>query len=107
MRRPFYPQPHLTQPNPTPTTPTPCACAPPDPPHPGPLAAGEWLQGEYDTKQQAELCNKIAVDLGFSLDNGRLDVSVHPFTGGEAPMPGALPGLAWPACSCSRCLCPC
>lgn len=28
------------------------------------------------------LCNKIAVALGFNLDNGRLDVSVHPFTGG-------------------------
>lgn len=30
------------------------------------------------------LCHKIAVALGFSLDSGRLDVSVHPFTGGEA-----------------------
>lgn len=50
---------------------------------PGPPAADEWLRGEYDTKQQAELCNKVAVDLGFSLEHGRLDVSVHPFTGGE------------------------
>ncbi len=51
-------------------------------------AADEWLKGEYDTKQQAELCNKVAVDLGFSLEHGRLDVSVHPFTGGEAAPAG-------------------
>ncbi|KAI7846262.1 hypothetical protein COHA_000242 [Chlorella ohadii] len=31
------------------------------------------------------LCHKIAVALGFSLDSGRLDVSVHPFTGGAHP----------------------
>ncbi|KAL4428286.1 hypothetical protein ABPG75_002375 [Micractinium tetrahymenae] len=51
----------------------------------GQAPSDEWLKGEYDTKQQAELCNKIAVDLGFSLDHGRLDVSVHPFTGGTHP----------------------
>ena len=33
---------------------------------------------------QAELCNRIAVELGFNLENGRLDVSVHPFTGGKS-----------------------
>lgn len=41
------------------------------------------LQGSFDTKAQSALCNAIAVDLGFSLEQGRLDVSVHPFTGGE------------------------
>ena len=40
------------------------------------------LQGSFDTKAQSALCNAIAVDLGFSLEQGRLDVSVHPFTGG-------------------------
>ena len=32
---------------------------------------------------QADVCNKIAQELGFDLKNGRLDVSVHPFTGGQ------------------------
>lgn len=45
------------------------------------------LQGTFDTKAQAALCNAIAVDLGFSLEQGRLDVSVHPFTGGLCPPP--------------------
>jgi len=43
------------------------------------------LQGTFDTKAQAALCNAIAVDLGFSLEQGRLDVSVHRFTGGLLP----------------------
>lgn len=40
------------------------------------------LQGTFDTDAQASLCNAIAKELGFNLDCGRLDVSVHPFTGG-------------------------
>ena len=40
------------------------------------------LQGTFDTKAQADLCNSIAEELGFDLHKGRLDVSVHPFTGG-------------------------
>ena len=48
------------------------------------------LQGTFDTKAQAALCNAIAVDLGFSLEQGRLDVSVHPFTGGLCPPPHPL-----------------
>lgn len=42
---------------------------------------------------QAELCRRIALALGFSLEKGRLDVSVHPFTGGEwfgHPLPVAF-----------------
>jgi carboxypeptidase Taq len=27
----------------------------------------------------------VALDIGFSLETGRLDVSVHPFTGGTHP----------------------
>ena len=45
----------------------------------------DWLKGTYDTKKQAELCESIALDLGFDLKKGRLDVSVHPFTGGTDP----------------------
>lgn len=44
-----------------------------------------WLQGSYDVEAQAALCKAVALDLGFSLERGRLDVSVHPFTGGTHP----------------------
>jgi len=44
-----------------------------------------WLQGEFDTEKQAALCKEVAVALGFDLEKGRLDVSVHPFTGGAHP----------------------
>ena len=47
-----------------------------------------WLTGagiKYDLDQQSLLCNQIAVDLGFDLTKGRLDRSVHPFTGGAHP----------------------
>ena len=42
------------------------------------------LQGTFDTKLQWDLCKSIAKELGFDLDKGRLDVSVHPFIGGES-----------------------
>ena len=41
-----------------------------------------WLSGTYDLDAQAALCRELAVALGFDLEKGRLDVSVHPFTGG-------------------------
>lgn len=44
-----------------------------------------WVVGEYDQEAQGKLCQKIALDLGFSTETGRLDVSVHPFTGGAHP----------------------
>lgn len=31
------------------------------------------------------MCKQIAIDLGFDMSHGRLDVSVHPFTGGPGP----------------------
>jgi len=47
---------------------------------------GSLLRGkEFDTKAQAALCEVIALDLGFDITKGRLDVSVHPFTGGTGP----------------------
>lgn len=39
----------------------------------------------FDPEAQSSLCKQIAIDLGFDLNNGRLDVSVHPFTGGAHP----------------------
>ena len=44
------------------------------------------LQGTFETQTQADLCNRIAKELGFDLSKGRLDVSVHPFTGGRLPV---------------------
>jgi len=44
-----------------------------------------WLRGQFDTERQAELCREVALALGFDLERGRLDVSVHPFTGGAHP----------------------
>ncbi len=41
------------------------------------------LSGKFDKKEQAALAEEIAKDLGFDLTKGRLDVSVHPFTGGD------------------------
>ena len=40
------------------------------------------IAGNFDTTVQSELCNDIVKQLGFELKRGRLDVSVHPFTGG-------------------------
>lgn len=45
----------------------------------------KWMSGEYETEKQAELCKSIALDIGFDITKGRLDVSVHPFTGGAHP----------------------
>eukprot|EP00955_Chlamydomonas_euryale_P086575 364227-Chlamydomonas_euryale.AAC.2 len=52
---------------------------------PHPAAPRLHVQGSYSVLTQAELCKSVALDMGFSLDNGRLDVSVHPFTGGAHP----------------------
>ena len=43
------------------------------------------LLGEFDIEKQAELAKRVALALGFDLTKGRLDVSVHPFTGGCGP----------------------
>jgi len=43
------------------------------------------LDGTYDVDIQAKMCKEIALDLGFDITKGRLDVSVHPFTGGAHP----------------------
>eukprot|EP00878_Enallax_costatus_P001574 GHUV01001725.1.p1 GENE.GHUV01001725.1~~GHUV01001725.1.p1 ORF type:complete len:544 (+),score=156.71 GHUV01001725.1:74-1705(+) len=45
----------------------------------------EWLKGTFDIDKQAALCKEVALELGFNTDTGRLDVSVHPFTGGAHP----------------------
>ncbi|KAK9815482.1 hypothetical protein WJX72_004432 [[Myrmecia] bisecta] len=44
-----------------------------------------FLSGSFDTGRQAKLCETIAKEIGFDLTRGRLDVSVHPFTGGAHP----------------------
>jgi len=45
-----------------------------------------WMRGgSFDTELQSQLCKGISIDLGFDESNGRLDASVHPFTGGAHP----------------------
>ena len=51
-----------------------------DAPHPA-LEFGE----RWDVEAQAELSRDVAGRMGYSFDNGRLDVSTHPFTGGAEP----------------------
>jgi len=51
-----------------------------DEPHPA-LAHGE----QWGVETQAALSREVAAAIGYSFDNGRLDVSTHPFTGGAGP----------------------
>lgn len=48
---------------------------------------------------QAKLCEEVALALGFDTNKGRLDVSVHPFTGQP------LPWLQAAAVPCLQALC--
>eukprot|EP00178_Gracilaria_changii_P004418 TRINITY_DN1707_c0_g1_i1.p1 TRINITY_DN1707_c0_g1~~TRINITY_DN1707_c0_g1_i1.p1 ORF type:complete len:559 (-),score=83.12 TRINITY_DN1707_c0_g1_i1:466-2142(-) len=45
--------------------------------HPALLGGDQW-----DVQKQVDLCNEISQALGFDLQRGRIDVSLHPFTGG-------------------------
>ncbi|KAI7820019.1 M32 carboxypeptidase Taq metallopeptidase peptidase [Gamsiella multidivaricata] len=45
-----------------------------------------FIQGNFDVKKQAEFSHRIAKEIGFDTDAGRLDVSTHPFTGGPDPL---------------------
>lgn len=40
------------------------------------------LSGEFSKNKQLKLCQAMLADFSFSLDNGRLDESIHPFTEG-------------------------
>lgn len=44
-----------------------------------------WLGGDFDVGAQTALCRSLALEMGFDLARGRLDVSLHPFTGGAGP----------------------
>lgn len=58
-------------------------------------AAGEFSQSavdaalgpgdQWDTARQAALCRELCAKLQFDFARGRIDVSVHPFTGGTCP----------------------
>lgn len=39
----------------------------------------------WDVNKQAAMCTEVAEAIGFDFTKGRLDVSVHPFTGGSHP----------------------
>ena len=47
----------------------------------------EPLKGspQWNVENQKKLCLEIASAIGFDFEKGRLDVSVHPFTGGSHP----------------------
>tara|TARA_R110002073_G_scaffold52938_1_gene137109 strand:+ start:1015 stop:2532 length:1518 start_codon:yes stop_codon:yes gene_type:complete len=44
-----------------------------------------FLQGIFPVDKQESLARKISKDMGFQFDQGRMDVSVHPFCGGGHP----------------------
>ena len=45
-------------------------------------APRDWLSGEFPKAAQWRLCERLLDDMGFDREAGRLDESVHPFTGG-------------------------
>jgi carboxypeptidase Taq len=45
----------------------------------------EPLQGTFDLDQQKQLSQKVVQAIGFNSENGRIDVSVHPFTSSMSP----------------------
>ena len=44
-----------------------------------------FLQGKFALDKQEALARKISQDIGFNFEQGRMDVSVHPFCGGSHP----------------------
>ena len=48
-------------------------------------AADDLLQRDYDVAGQEAFGRRVLADLGFDLQAGRLDVSVHPFCSGTSP----------------------
>jgi len=44
-----------------------------------------FLQGTFPVDKQEALGKQISTDMGFAFDQGRMDVSVHPFCGGGHP----------------------
>ncbi len=44
-----------------------------------------FLEGTFPVEKQEALGKQISTDMGFAFDQGRMDVSVHPFCGGGHP----------------------
>lgn len=46
-----------------------------------------WIlsAGGYDIKAQEALCRELVLDMGFDMKAGRIDTSLHPFSGGAGP----------------------
>ncbi len=44
-----------------------------------------FLSGQFPIDKQESLGRKISTEMGFRFDQGRMDVSVHPFCGGSHP----------------------
>lgn len=45
----------------------------------------DWLEGDFPPDNQWRFCERMLADMGFDVEAGRLDKSVHPFTGGAHP----------------------
>ncbi|MEK6735452.1 MAG: carboxypeptidase M32 [Pseudomonadota bacterium] len=44
-----------------------------------------FLSGQFPIEKQEALARRICKDIGFRFDQGRMDVSIHPFCGGSHP----------------------
>ncbi|KAF9999983.1 hypothetical protein BGZ65_004746 [Modicella reniformis] len=44
-----------------------------------------FIRGDWDVEKQTQYSHRIAKELGFDTEAGRLDVSTHPFTNGPHP----------------------
>jgi len=44
-----------------------------------------FLHGTFPVEKQEALARQISRDMGFQFDQGRMDVSIHPFCGGSHP----------------------
>jgi carboxypeptidase Taq len=51
---------------------------------PNPVSA-DALQGEFEIDQQQQLSDLLVKAIGFNAEQGRIDVSVHPFTSSMSP----------------------
>ena len=58
----------------------------------------------FSPRPQAALCRDMAEKLGFDMNKGRLDVSVHPFTGGPGPSDVRITTRQGPYTSSTTCI---
>ena len=73
-----------------------------------PLAHPPALEsGTFAEDAQEAFCKHVSASMGFDFGTGRLDRSVHPFTGGAGPHDGGSPPGTTSRCSWTRSWEPC